>query len=110
MLPLRVPAGGKLLVVGENAVKKMVVGGGSSNLKTKYEITPLEALQEAFPDVDVQWERGYVGDVGRVYNKVDTGQDLSESRSPEALLADALSAARTSDAVVFIGGLNKKPG
>ena len=107
VLPLRVPAGGKLLVVGENAVKKMVVGGGSSNLKTKYEITPLEALQEAFPDVDVQWERGYVGDVGRVYNKVDTGQDLSESRSPEALLADALSAARTADAVVFIGGLNK---
>ena len=107
VLPLHVPAGGKLLVVGENAVKKMVVGGGSSNLKTKYEITPLEALQEALPGVDVVWERGYVGDIGRVYNKVDTGQDLSESRSPEVLLADALAAVKDADAVVFIGGLNK---
>ncbi len=107
VLPLKVPAGGKLVLIGENAVKKMVVGGGSSNLKTKYEITPLEALQEAYPDAQVVWERGYVGDTSTSYNKVDTGQDLSESRSATQLLADALAAARDADAVIFIGGLNK---
>ena len=110
VLPLNIPEGGKLLVVGENAVKKMVVGGGSSNLKTKYEINPLEALQEALPGVTIEWERGYVGDTSTSYNKVDTGQDLSESRSAPQLLADALSAAHGADAVIFIGGLNKSAG
>ncbi len=109
-LPLKVSDGGKLVVIGENAVKKMVVGGGSSNLKTKYEITPLEALQEAFPSAQVIWERGYVGDTSRSYNKVDTGQDLSDPRSPGQLLHDALAAAEGADAVVFIGGLNKSTG
>ena len=107
LLPLCVPKGGTLLVIGENAVKKMVVGGGSSNLKTKYEITPLDALREAFPEAEVVWERGYVGDISTSYNKVDTGQDLSESRSPGQLLSDALAAASKADAVLFIGGLNK---
>ena len=106
-LPLSVPDGGKLVVIGENAVKKMVVGGGSSNLKTKYEVTPLEALKEAFPNAEVVWERGYVGSTESSYNRVSTGQDLSESRSPEQLLADALEAVKGADAVVFIGGLNK---
>ena len=55
-LPLNVPDGGKILVVGENAYKMMVVGGGSSNLKTKYEVIPLDALREAFDGkADVVW-------------------------------------------------------
>lgn len=107
VLPLNIPDGGRLVVIGENAVKKMVVGGGSSNLKTKYEITPLEALQEAFSNAEVVWERGYVGNVETSYNRVSTGQDLSESRPAQQLLADALSAAEGADAVIFIGGLNK---
>ncbi len=110
-LPLRIPNGGKLLVVGENAYKMMVVGGGSSNLKTKYEVIPLEALQEAFEaEAEVVWERGYVGDTTTDYNKVITGQDLSESRSAEKLLADAVAAAAGADIVLYIGGLNKSAG
>ena len=98
----------RILLIGENAYKMMVVGGGSSNLKTKYEIIPLDALREAFDGkAEVRWERGYVGDTGTDYNKVVTGQDLSESRSPEQLLQDAVNAARDADYVVFIGGLNK---
>ena len=89
----------------------MVVGGGSSNLKTKYEVIPLEALQEAFAGkAEVKWERGYVGDVSTDYNKVVTGQDLSESRSADQLLSDAVAAAREADVVLFIGGLNKSAG
>ncbi|MBQ9462455.1 MAG: glycoside hydrolase family 3 C-terminal domain-containing protein [Bacteroidales bacterium] len=106
-LPLSVPDGGRLVVIGENAVKKMVVGGGSSNLKTKYEITPLEALREAFPNANVVWERGYVGDVSTSYNRVSTGQDLSDPRPADKLLADALAAIEGADAVIFVGGLNK---
>lgn len=110
-LPLHIPQGGKLLVVGENAYKMMVVGGGSSNLKTKYEIIPLQALHEAFDGkASVVWERGYVGDTKTDYNKVVTGQDLSESRSAEQLLADAVAASSDADCILFIGGLNKSSG
>ena len=107
-LPLNVPEGGKILLVGENVVKKMVVGGGSSNLKTAYEVNPLEGLQNAFGDkAEIVWERGYVGDVGRSYNRVDTGQDLTDDRSPQELMASAVEAAKDADYVVFVGGLNK---
>ena len=108
VLPLQVAEGAKVLVVGENAVKKMVVGGGSSNLKTAYEVNPLEGLQNAFGDkVEIVWERGYVGDTSTSYNLVDTGQDLTDNRSPEVLIAAAVEAAKDADYVIFVGGLNK---
>ena len=107
-LPLNPSEGSKVLLIGENAYKMMVVGGGSSNLKTKYEVIPLDALKEAFDGkADVVWERGYVGDTTTVYNRVVTGQVLKDSRSPEKLLQDAVKAAKESDYVIFIGGLNK---
>ena len=110
-LPLNVPQGGKILLVGENAYKMMVVGGGSSNLKAKYEVIPLDAMKEAFEGkAEVKWERGYVGDTTTDYNAVITGQDLSESRSAEQLRADAVAAAKEADCVIFIGGLNKSKG
>ena len=107
-LPLQVPEGGKILLVGENAVKKMVVGGGSSNLKTAYEVNPLEGIQNAYAGwAEVVWARGYVGDISTSYNLVDTGQDLSDSRSPEELIAEAVEQAKDADYVIFVGGLNK---
>ena len=107
-LPLNVPEGGKILLVGENVVKKMVVGGGSSNLKTAYEVNPLEGILNAFGDkAEVVWARGYVGDTSTSYNMVDTGQDLTDNRSPEELIAEAVEMAKDADYVIFVGGLNK---
>ncbi len=98
----------KILVVGENAVKMMTVGGGSSSLKVQREISPLDGLKERYAGVaEVVYERGYVGDVTGEYNGVVTGQDLSESRSAEQLIADAVAQAKTADYVIFFGGLNK---
>ncbi len=107
-LPLNVPEGGKILLVGENVVKKMVVGGGSSNLKTAYEVNPLEGLQNAYGDkAEIVWARGYVGDTSTSYNAVDTGQDLTDNRSPKELIAEAVEMAKDADYVIFVGGLNK---
>ena len=86
----------------------MTVGGGASSLKVQHECTPLEGILAAVGDkAEVVYERGYVGDVTGDYNGVVTGQDLSESRSEEKLIADAVAAAKEADAVIFIGGLNK---
>jgi len=105
VLPMKAPK--KILVVGENAVKMMTVGGGSSSLKAKLEVSPLDGIKARYPEAEVVWERGYVGDTGGEYNGVSTGQDLRESRSAETLVADAVKAAEGADYVIFVGGLNK---
>lgn len=111
MLPMDMDHARKILVVGENAVKMMTVGGGSSSLKVQREISPLDGIRErAGEGVQVVYERGYVGDVSGEYNGVTTGQDLSESRSAEQLIADAVSQAKDADYVIFVGGLNKSAG
>lgn len=105
ILPLA--AGKNILVVGENAIKQMTVGGGSSSLKAKYEISPLQGITERAGAGHVRYVRGYVGDVGGEYNGVTTGQDLTDHRSTEQLIDEATAAAREADVVIFVGGLNK---
>lgn len=111
LLPLDPSKPQNILVVGENAVKMMTVGGGSSSLKVQRETSPLDGLRAQAPaGSTVVWERGYVGDPTGEYNGVTSGQDLSESRSADRLIADAADAARSADVVIFVGGLNKATG
>ncbi|MBQ0057670.1 MAG: glycoside hydrolase family 3 C-terminal domain-containing protein [Bacteroidales bacterium] len=109
VLPIDLGTVKNVLVVGENAIKMMTVGGGSSSLKVQHEISPLQGIQTrlAGTGVKVAYERGYVGDTGGEYNGVKTGQDLSDSRSASQLIADAVAKAKEADVVIFIGGLNK---
>ena len=98
----------KILVVGENAIKMMTVGGGSSSLKVQRECSPLDGIRAAAGNsIAVDYARGYVGDLSGEYNGVTTGQDLSDSRSAEELLEEAVAKAAEADMVIFIGGLNK---
>ena len=103
------PVGKKILVVGENAIKMMTVGGGSSSLKAQHEISPLQGLRDRLKDSNcrIEYARGYVGDVTGNYNGVTTGQDLKDERKPEVLIAEAVEKARTADYVIIFGGLNK---
>ena len=105
ILPLNSPR--KILVVGENATKMMTVGGGSSSLKVKYEISPLDGIRARFSDAEVLYERGYVGAARTVQDGLSVDA-AAESRSPEQLLSDAVAAAAGADAVIFVGGLNKE--
>ena len=107
VLPIKAQ-GKKILVVGENAIKMMTVGGGSSSLKAQHEISPLQGLQMRLKGVcDLDFARGYVGDVNGNYNGVSTGQNLKDERSPEVLIAEAVEKAKKADYVIIFGGLNK---
>ena len=97
----------RILVVGENAVKMMTVGGGSSSLKVQREILPLDGIRARFADAEVDFARGYVGDTVQSYNGVSVGRSLYETRSKEALIAEAVEKARRADVVILVGGLNK---
>ncbi len=109
VLPLNTQKVKRVLVVGENAVKMMTVGGGSSSLKVQREISPLDGLRArlAKEGVAVDYVRGYVGDVTGSYNGVTTGQDLKDNRREEELVAEAVEKAKTADCVILFGGLNK---
>ena len=97
----------KILVVGENAFKMLTVGGGSSSLKVKYEISPLEALKARFADAEVVFERGYSSGPAHSQDGISATFDLSENRTPEQMVADAVAAAKDADYVLVFGGLNK---
>lgn len=108
LLPIDLNKTRKIAVIGENAVKMMTVGGGSSSLKAKHEISPLEGIRNRVGrQAEVVWARGYVGDITNSYNGVKTGQDLKDGRSPEELTAEAVQVAGKADYVIFVGGLNK---
>ena len=108
LLPLDPMVSKRILVVGENALKMMTVGGGSSSLKVQREISPLDGIRACVGNAcEVVFSRGYVGDVTGEYNGVVTGQDLSDSRSAAELIAEAVNEAKNADCVIFVGGLNK---
>ena len=104
-------SGSSVLVVGENAIKPMTVGGGSSSLKVQYEISPLEGLRRQLVKLQssckVDFARGYVGDTTSFYNNVKMNVDLTESRQPQELIAEAVEKAKGADYVIVFGGLNK---
>ena len=107
-LPINIAHTKRILVVGENAIKMMTVGGGSSSLKVQREVLPLDGLKARLGNaVAIEYERGYVGDVTGNFDGVTTGQNLSESRTADQLLQDAVQKAKGADYVVFFGGLNK---
>jgi len=111
VLPIDLGKTKKIAVIGENAIKMMTVGGGSSSLKVQRELSPLDGIkQRVAGKAEVVYARGYVGDASGEYNGVVTGQNLKDDRTPEELIAEAVKEARDADYVIFIGGLNKSNG
>ena len=111
LLPINLDKAKRIAVIGENALKMMTVGGGSSSLKVKHEISPLDGIRNKVGNkAEVVYARGYVGDSSGEYNGVKSGQDLTDKRTPEELIAEAVKVAKDADYVIFIGGLNKSAG
>lgn len=108
VLPINLNKTKTIAVIGENAIKMMTVGGGSSSLKAQYEISPLDGIRKRVANqANIVYARGYIGDTTGNYNGVKTGQDLADKRSSAEVMAEALNVAKKADVVIFIGGLNK---
>ena len=108
VLPLDVNKHKRILVVGENAVKRMTIGGGSSSLKVKKEVSPLEGIRARVGNAaTVTYVDGYKSQAVKE-------QDVLNAKTPEQEVIDlkkmreeAVAAAKEADVVIFIGGLNK---
>jgi len=98
LLPFNLKSFKTLAVIGDNATRKHAHGGGSTIIKAKYEITPLEGLQHKLGNsVKINFVQGY--NVSRDRKAVD-----------QNLINEAVKTASSSDAVILFGGLNHEPG
>ena len=100
ILPLDINKVKNIVVVGENAIRSLTLGGGSSALKVKYEVSPLDGI------------RNFVGDKVKVthalgYISPEFAKQKNINEKAEDLMNEAVELAKTADVVIFIGGLNK---
>ena len=90
-----------IAVIGENATKSMTVGGGSSELKAQYEISPLEGIQKRYPNATILYSMGYSSGPS-AYGRV-----IPPKENQDSLKQAAIETAKKADIVLFVGGLNK---
>ncbi len=91
----------KIVVIGENATRSLTVGGGSSELKVKQEISPLEGLKAKYGENNVAYTMGY-GSGPTVYDNF-----VPSPYNADSLKREALALAKGADLILFFGGLNK---
>jgi len=91
ILPLNRSSVKSIAVIGFNAERKQSMGGGSSQVRAYYEITPLQGLKNiAGKNVDISYAKGY---------------DISRGVAANAaLINEAVQTASKADVVVFVGG------
>lgn len=100
-LPVPVGKYRKIAVIGENATKSLVVGGGSSSLKVAYEITPLDGLKKKYGAENVLYSMGYASGTSAY------GKEISSKLNADSLIAAAVETAKNAEIIFFVGGLNK---
>lgn len=92
ILPLNREKIKTITVIGENASRKLAYGGGSSGLKTKFEITPFEGLREKVgKNIVLNYARGY---------------SSKASEDNRKLIQEAVEYAKRSDVALIFCGLN----
>jgi beta-glucosidase len=78
----------------------MTIGGGSSELKAKLEVSPLQALQEKYGE-KVSYSLGYASGPSAY------GRAIPSKLNADSLRNEALKIAASADLVLYFGGLNK---
>lgn len=90
-----------IAVIGENATRAMTVGGGSSELKARDEVSPLRGLKERFRNATIIHAMGYAS------GPPQYGREVPSALDADSLRHAAVKAAGQADVVLFFGGLNK---
>ncbi|QXP68261.1 glycoside hydrolase family 3 protein [Polaribacter sp. AHE13PA] len=99
--PIQDKKGITIAVIGENATRDMTQGGGSSQLKPLFEISPLQGIKERYKNATIIHTMGYESGAS-VYDKI-----LPANLDQDSLYVKAIEVAKKADIVLFVGGLNK---
>ncbi|WP_022824145.1 glycoside hydrolase family 3 C-terminal domain-containing protein [Hymenobacter norwichensis] len=80
-----------IAVIGANADRENAMGGGSAQVKAKYEITPLQGLKNALGNTaTITYSPGY--------------KIARDQKADPQLIAQAIATAKAADVVVYVGG------
>ena len=91
ILPLKRAVVKSIAMIGYNAARKQSMGGGSSQVKAFYEITPMEGLKKAAGSgITISYSPGY---------KIERG-----ATADAALIQEAAAAAAKADIAIVVGG------
>ena len=101
LFPIRPGRYKKIAVIGENAVKKLTEGGGSSELKAHREVSPLQGLVDKYGAEHIVYSMGYAS------GAPDYSRELPSGYDADSLVRSAVAVAKAADVVLFFGGLNK---
>jgi len=105
LLPLDFNKLRSVAVIGDNATRKHCGGGLSSEIKTLYEITPLEAFEKKFgKNVTINFAQGY-----EKQSAFTEGDNIGQSNTDKVdwkLIDEAVEVAKKSDVAIIFGGLN----
>lgn len=108
LLPLNLKGIKKLGVIGANATRKYGLGGFGAGVKTKTEITPLEALKAKIPGhIEIKYAEGYKE---KYFSDEEVKQNQGKktvNQLDENLLAEAKKIAKESDVVLIFAGSNR---
>jgi beta-glucosidase len=112
-LPLDLSKIKTLAVIGDNATRKHALGGVSTTMKARYEITPLDALQKKLEGkVLINYAKGYDVPEPKWRRGFSLSQNLSSILDSvnEEYIKEAVEIAKKSDYVLIFGGLNHDRG
>jgi len=90
ILPLNTARIKSIAVIGANANRENSMGGGSSQVRAKYEITPLQGLKNIAPGITIHYAPGYT---------------IQRNATPtKAMITEAVEAAGKADIAIVVGG------
>ncbi len=105
VLPVDFTSIKSIAVIGDNATRKHCSGGLSSEIKSLYEITPLDALTKKYGNsLKINFAQGY-----EKQSKFAEGSNIGQYDTKKIdwkLIDEAVSAAKKSDIAVIFCGLN----
>lgn len=90
ILPLKRSTIKSIAIIGYNASRKQSMGGGSSQVKAFYEVTPLEGIKKLLPGAQIIYEQGY--NIAR------------DAKADNAMIARASKSAASADVAIIFGG------
>ncbi len=113
LLPIDANKVKKIAVIGRHATLSTAAGGMGAGVKTPYEITPLQGLQNRsngrFEITYAPAYKNFAGMFGRMMgggNNPEIAATIDESPDP-AMLAEAVALAKEADLVIFVAGTGK---
>ena len=112
LLPLNTQEVKSIAIIGPNATAKHAQGGFGAGVKTKREVTPLEALKAKLPEsVTINYAEGYKT-LFKPKKEMKFGEVTQEAKETVTdvdpkMIAEAVEAAKKSDIAILFVGANR---